>query len=80
MKTIVSVTNYSSMPDRYKVSVQSLTANFSKDVMGGGPGNAAGVALSLARTHQSAQGFFICGHESVMREIPLELRNRDGAK
>jgi hypothetical protein len=80
MKTIVSVTNYPSMPHRFKISVQSLNVNLSQDVVGGGTGNAAGVALSLARAHQSEEGFFICGHDDVMRHIPPELRNRDGKK
>ena len=77
MRAIITVTEYPSMPGRYKV-----TSDANKDRRGvvrpvdaKGAGAAAAEAMRLA-INAGEEGYAIFGSEAVMKLIPADMRSR----
>jgi hypothetical protein len=75
MPTIISITEYSSMPGRYKWSVKTGKKEFFGDIMGGGPEAAAAVAVDKAVSFGEEDGYSIFAPKAVLALIPEDMRN-----
>lgn len=75
MPTLISITEYPSMPGRYKWSVKTGKKEFFGDVPGGGPEGAAAVAVDKATAFGEADGYSIFAPKAVLALIPDDVRN-----
>lgn len=75
MPTLVAITEYPSMPGRYKWSVRTGKKELFGDIMGGGPEAAAAVAIDKATAFGGADGYSIFAPKAVLTLIPEDMRN-----
>lgn len=75
MIAIIAVTEYPSMPGRYKWSAKVGGKNLRGDLMGGGPEAAAAAALDVAIRHGQA-GYTILAPKAVLDCIPADIRSK----
>jgi hypothetical protein len=75
MPTIISITEYPSMPGRYKWSVKTGKKEFFGDVPGAGPEGAAAVAVDKVAAFGESDGYSIFAPKAVLALIPEDLRN-----
>lgn len=75
MPTLISITEYPSMPGRYKWSVKTGRKEFFGDVPCGGPEAAAAVAVDKATAFGEADGYSIFAPKAVLSLIPEDMRN-----
>ncbi len=75
MPTIISITEYNSMPGRYKWSVKTGKKEFFGDVPGSGPEGAAAVAVNKVVEFGESDGYSIFAPKAVLAMIPEDLRN-----
>ena len=75
MITIISVTEYPSMPGRYKWSAKVGVKNLRGYIMGGGPEAAAAAALDVAIRH-GKDGYTILAPKAVLDCIPADIRSK----
>lgn len=78
MPTIISITEYSSMPGRYKWSVKQGKKEFFGEA-GQGPEAAAATAVDKAITFGETDGYSIFAPKSVLALIPEDLRHARSA-
>lgn len=75
MPTLISITEYPSMPGRYKWSVKTGKREFFGDVPGTGPEGAAAVAVDKVAAFGDPDGYSIFAPKAVLALIPEDLRN-----
>jgi|GEM_PF-6431308 hypothetical protein len=71
----ITITQYPSMPWRYKWSVQAGSLRQSGDVPGSGPEGAAAVAIEKSHKY-GVRGYTIFAPREVLDQIPADLRSR----
>lgn len=74
MLTIITVTEYASMPGRYKWAVQSGQKSFFGDVTPSNPESAAAAAVDVAIRHGRGN-YTILAPKKVLDCIPPEIRS-----
>lgn len=75
MPTLISITEYPSMPGRYKWSVKTGKKELFGDIMSGGPEAAAAAAVDKAIAFGEEDGYSIFAPKAVLALIPEDLRN-----
>jgi NAD(P)H-hydrate repair Nnr-like enzyme with NAD(P)H-hydrate dehydratase domain len=79
MRAIITITNYPSMPGRYRRTI-SHNGNVNKsDVVGGGAEGAAASAMEAA-TRFGSDGYQIFAPREVMEIIPGDMRGATGGR
>jgi len=74
MTTLISITEYPSMPGRYRWSVKTGKKEFFGEA-GQGPESAAASAVDKAITFSEEGGYSIFAPKAVLSLIPEDLRN-----
>lgn len=75
MPTLISITEYPSMPGRYKWSVKTGKKELFGDIMSGGPEAAAAAAVDKAIAFSDDDGYSIFAPKAVITLIPEDMRN-----
>lgn len=75
MPALISITEYPSMPGRYKWSVKTGKGELFGDIMSGGPEAAASAAVDKAISFGGEDGYSIFAPKSVLALIPEDMRN-----